>query len=474
MFLTRMAHASARLEARLHSVEREVSGTPSSMPSLVSQSGDGHEFIRAGYPEYAPPAFLQRLQQQWNGRRTDRTYTIHYGNDQTQMAPQFQNTAAANVSNYSSTSSFSLTLSPTQSMIDNRFDPNLTLDYEEMDIASVDSAGARHNSSTYTDYQDATPEGSNPSLDSSSSVRSMPYMPATPVMKGGKFKGKGYGSNPRVPSTALPVQGRMCNQLLEDILDPGTFGTLRIHLQNIEASPGVSLATFLGFAGAFHPKIRPELMKLFGRPDPWNGNRLYIDLPGFREGGPYFLENESYDDTMDVDNPQDDVQSPEVTGQNPGSSASTPYVQTSTMGEPNVTEEPPPNNGASDDFAGGPLDLWRDCVIHNIRVHVPNGPVDEELHFTDPAPLIPANYSVLYCSSLYRELCLLYHSLPEEKKVGWRRARIRASSNDMLIRAYQDLRQRLIEDGGVLPVAGERTSLPRTTFMGRVSVRVSV
>ena len=247
MFLTRMAHASARLEARLHSVEREVSGTPSSMPLLVSESDDGHEFIRVGYPDHAPPAFLQRLQQQWKGRRTDRTNTIQYGNGQTQMAPQYQNTAAANVSNYSSTSSFSLTLSPTQSMIDNRFDPNLTLDYEEMDIDSVDSAGARPNSSTYTDYQDATPEDSNPSLDSSSSVRSMPYMPATPVMKGGKFKGKGYGRIPRVPSTALPVQARMCNQLLEDILDPGTFGTLRIHLQNIEASPGVSLCHLLRF-----------------------------------------------------------------------------------------------------------------------------------------------------------------------------------------------------------------------------------
>ena len=45
-------------------------------------------------------------------------------------------------------------------------------------------------------------------------------------------------------------------------------------------------------------------------------------------------------------------------------------------------------------------------------------------------------------------------------KEKWHRPRIRATTHDLLIRAYQDLRQRLIEDGGVLPVGYERTTLP--------------
>ena len=53
-----------------------------------------------------------------------------------------------------------------------------------------------------------------------------------------------------------------------------------------------------------------------------------------------------------------------------------------------------------------------------------------------------------------------------EKKEKWQRTRIRASSHDMLIRQYQDLRQRLIEDGGTMPVwfptadDNERITLP--------------
>ena len=55
---------------------------------------------------------------------------------------------------------------------------------------------------------------------------------------------------------------------------------------------------------------------------------------------------------------------------------------------------------------------------------------------------------------------MLYHSLPENMKNTWHRPRIRATTHDLFIRAYQDLRQRLIEDGGVLPVNYERTTLP--------------
>ena len=92
---------------------------------------------------------------------------------------------------------------------------------------------------------------------------------------------------------------------------------------------------------------------------------------------------------------------------------------------------------------------------------MPRAPIDEPLNFTDPEPMIPTTlFAQVYCKSLYREICLLYHSLPENMKEKWHRPRIRATTHDLLIRAYQDLRQRLIEDVGVLPVDYECTTLP--------------
>jgi hypothetical protein len=53
-------------------------------------------------------------------------------------------------SNIPSVSSFSLTLTPTPSMLANQYATNMELDYMEDDLDSIDSAGARPESSTFT------------------------------------------------------------------------------------------------------------------------------------------------------------------------------------------------------------------------------------------------------------------------------------------------------------------------------------
>ena len=170
---------------------------------------------------------------------------------------------------------------------------------------------------------------------------------------------------------------------------------------------------------------------------------------------PYFIRNEELENEhlpMEVD-------STGVDPPNNGASANSPYIAPNPNDAPDVSDDPvttefDPWTVSQEAFLAAQPDdsaLWRDAVIYNVRAHVPDGPVDELLNFTDPEPSIPVALENDLCSRIYRDCCLLYHSLPEERKVRWKRPRIRASSHSALIQAYQELRTSLIVDGGVLP-----------------------
>ena len=114
----------------------------------------------------------------------------------------------------------------------------------------------------------------------------MPYMPCAPVCQRDKSKGKGYGK--RVlrwsDGSRLPY--------LQDVLSPGALACLSAHLHTIEDSPGISLHQVLSIASPFDSKIRPQLFVMFGINDSNNQDYCYIDLPGFRPGEAYFVQDE--------------------------------------------------------------------------------------------------------------------------------------------------------------------------------------
>ena len=269
----------------------------------------------------------------------------------------------------------------------------------------------------------------------------MPYMPSVPV------KGKGKSKTKIMQSSRLPY--------LPDVVPPAVLTVLSAHLRNHVDESGTRLDAVLLLAHPFDSRIRPHMFALFGITSPDDENVCYIDIPGFRPEEPFFIRNEGLDDPMEVDSTGDYPP-------NTGASANTPYVAPNAIDEPNVSDDPASNNDdpwTSDQQALAvtrPDDsaLWRDAVIYNVRAHVPEGPVDETLNFTDPEPSIPVDFENDLCSRIYRECCLLYHSLPREKKVYWRNPRIRATDHTALIRAYQELRTALTNDGGVIPPDG--------------------
>ena len=105
----------------------------------------------------------------------------------------------------------------------------------------------------------------------------MPYMPCVPVCQKDKSKGKGYG-------TRLPY--------LQDVLSPGALAGLSAHLHTIEDRPGISLHESLSTASPFDSKIRPQMFVMFGVSDPNKHDACHIDLPGFRPGEAYFVQDE--------------------------------------------------------------------------------------------------------------------------------------------------------------------------------------
>ena len=273
----------------------------------------------------------------------------------------------------------------------------------------------------------------------------MPYMASVPV------KGKGKGKTLIMQSSRLPY--------LPDILPPAALTVLSAHLRNHEDRSGTRLDAVLFFAHPFDSRIRPHMFALFGITSPDDENVCYIDIPGFRPEEPYFIRNEGLEDEhlpMEVD-------STGVDPPNNGASANSPYIAPNPNDAPDVSDDPvttdyDPWTVSQEAFLAAQPDdsaRWRDAVIYNVRAHVPDGPVDELLNFTDPEPSIPVDLENDLCSRIYRECCLLYHSLPMERKVRWRRPRIRASDHTALIRAYQELRTALINDGGVLPPDGD-------------------